>query len=436
MLSYNLKLAWLSIRQHKLLSVLMVAAIGVGIAASMSMLTVYYMSAKNPIPHKSDHLFHVQLDNRTLPSDYTPEDPPLPPDQIPWKDVVNLLQNDMPDRQAAMFRASFAVEPADGSPFMLDTRVTNRDFFALFDVPFLYGDVWSGDDPNTAAQEVVLTREINEKLFGGEDSVGRSVNMSGRDFRVVGVIDDWRPNPKFYDVTNGAFNEVEEAFVPLGVTIPLQLDTDGNTNCNGDQYDGFEGFMASECRWLSYWVEFEDAGRAQDYAGFIEAYLNEQRQMGRFERPNNYRVIDVMGHLVEQEVASDDTKIMVWLAFLFLLVCLLNTIGLILAKLFARRPQLALRRAVGASRMALFSQVLVEILLVGLLGGVVGVVLAQLGLSGIETTMVSASEELFSMDWVMVGMALLVSLVASMLAGLYPAYRISQLPPAASLKTQ
>lgn len=127
---------------------------------------------------------------------------------------------------------------------------------------------------------------------------------------------------------------------------------------------------------------------------------------------------------------------MVWLAFLFLLVCLLNTIGLILAKLFARRPQLALRRAVGASRMALFSQVLVEILLVGLLGGVLGIILAQLGLSGIETTMVSASEELFSMDWVMVGLALLVSLLASVLAGLYPAYRISQLPPAASLKTQ
>lgn len=442
MLLYNLRLALLSIRRHPILSTLMIAAIGVGIAACITMLNVYYLSAKNPIPHKSDVLFAVQLDSRQSSPDDDADNPEPPPQQVTYTDAINLLENDLPIRQAAMFKAAFAVQPEQRelAPFLAFSRMTGRDFFSLFDVPFLYGGVWSDEEAQAASQVVVLTREVNDNLFGGEDSTGRTIVMDEREFRVTGVIDYWQPSPNFYDITNGPFNDVEDMFMPFALVWPLQLDTVGNTSCNGGtaEIDSFESFMASECRWISYWAEFSTPNEAEDYRDYIRIYIESQKALGRFEKPANFSVLNVYDYLIEQEVADDSIKIMVALSFLFLIVCLLNTIGLMLAKLLARTPQIALRRALGASRMDLIRQYLIEIMLIGLFGGALGVALSILGLQGIKVLMRASSADalLFQMDWVMVITAIGISLLASVLAGLYPAIRVSGLPPAASLKTQ
>lgn len=442
MLLYNVRLAFLSIRQHPILSSLMIAAIGVGIAACITMLNMYYMSAKNPLPEKSDVVFAVQLDNGEVSSDDDADNPDPPPQQLTYTDATNLLEGDLPLRQAAMFKASFTVQPQQqgASPFLTLSRITGRDFFAMFNVPFIYGGVWSEEEARAASQVVVLNRETNDRLFGGEDSTGRTVIMNEREFRVTGVIDNWQPSPNFYDITNGAFNDTEDVFMPFSLAWPLQLDTDGNTNCNGDTQaiDSFESFMTSECRWISYWVELNSPNEAGDYRDYIRNYIDSQKLLGRFEKPPNFSVLNVYDYLIKQEVVDDSIKIMVALSFLFLLVCLLNTIGLMLAKLLARTPQIALRRALGASRMDLIKQYILEIILVGLLGGLLGIALSMLGLRGIQVLMHASSADAirFQMDWAMVIIAIGISLVASIAVGLYPAIRVSGLPPAASLKTQ
>ena len=63
MIRYYLKLGLLSIRANPMLSGLMVAAIGIGIGACMTIITINYIMSGNPIPHKSDQLFYVQVDN-------------------------------------------------------------------------------------------------------------------------------------------------------------------------------------------------------------------------------------------------------------------------------------------------------------------------------------------------------------------------------------
>ncbi len=442
MLLYNLRLALLSIRQHPILSSLMIAAIGVGIAACITMLNVYYLSAKNPIPEKSNVVFAVQMDNRNAAPDDDPNNPDLPPQQLTYTDAINLLESDLPLRQAAMFKSAFAIQPQQNglAPYLALSRMTGRDFFQMFDVPFLYGGVWSDDEALAASQVVILNRETNDKLFGGEDSTGRTVVINDREFRVSGVIDYWQPSPNFYDITNGPFNDVEEMFMPFSLVWPLQLDTAGNTSCSGETsvIDSFESFMASECRWVSYWVEFSNAREAEGYRDYIRSYMESQKALGRFEKPINYSVLNVYDYLIAQEIVDDSIKIMVALSFLFLVVCLLNTIGLMLAKLLARTSQIALRRALGASRMDLIRQYIIEIMLIGLFGGLVGILLSVIGLDGIRSLMRANSADalLFEMDWAMVAAAIGISLLASLLVGLYPAVRVSGLPPAASLKTQ
>ena len=437
MLPYNLKLALGSIRRNPLLSALMVAAIGVGVGACMTTLTIYYMAAKNPIPQRSDVLYHVQLDNRPIGTDYEPGEEPR--DQLSWTEATNLLRDGRGERRAAMFKTGFIVQPdtPEVRPFRAIARATGNDFFPMFDVPFLYGGPWDDQSDASPGFVTVLSRATNEQVFGGENSVGRTIRLGDNDFRVAGVLDDWDVAPKFYDLTNGPWQEVEEVYVPFSLTETLELDTWGNTQCSGGgPINSFQEFLASECNWITYWVELPDAAAVADYRSYLAGYIAQQKAMGRFERPPTYRLRDVEQWLIAEEVADDSTKVMVWLSVLFLVVCLLNTVGLILAKFMGRAPQIALRRALGASRWALFRQHLVEVLTVGSVGGLLGLLLAMLGLVGVRALMDTDATERFSMDWTMAATAIGVALLASAVAGIYPAMRIGRIAPASYLKTQ
>ena len=76
-----------------------------------------------------------------------------------------------------------------------------------------------------------------------------------------------------------------------------------------------------------------------------------------------------MDYLRVQSVVPEDVRLQVWLAFGFLGVCLLNTVGLLLAKCLRRSPEIGVRRALGASRRRIFVQFLVEAGVIGLAGG-------------------------------------------------------------------
>ena len=105
-----------------------------------------------------------------------------------------------------------------------------------------------------------------------------------------------------------------------------------------------------------------------------------------------------------EEVVVDDVQVLLGLAVLFLLVCLLNTIGLLLAKIMRRAGDISLRRALGASRRAVFIQYIVEAGMIGIAGGFLGIAMTWAGLQGIKGLYggLSFVERLVEMDWVMI----------------------------------
>jgi putative ABC transport system permease protein len=437
MFTYYLKLGWLSIRRNPLLSLLMIAAIAVGIGASMTTITVNYIMSGNPIPQKSDQLFYVQLDN------WDPyekvEDGWELPDQMTYIDAMALIKAGKAHRQIASNRGHLVLEPPgeDEVPFSVDVRNTWADFFPMFDLRFIHGSGWDDSADRNRERVVVLSKEINEQVFGGENSVGRSVRLKGMDFRVVGVLDEFLPVPKFYDVTNGAFNDPEEIFIPFNVAVEYQFGRSGNTSCwkpNGG--DGFEAFLNSECIWIQFWAELRNEQEKQDYMAFLDAYVEQQKELGRFPRPLNNRLSDVMEWMENQEVVDDDAQVMLGLSLLFLVVCLLNTIGLLLAKFLGKSGDIGLRRALGASRSSLFKQHMIEAGLIGFGGGIGGLGLAWLGLRGIEMLFGDYVENLVGLDWVMVLTAIGLAIVSALLAGLYPTWRACRIAPASQLKAQ
>jgi putative ABC transport system permease protein len=427
-------------RRTPILTALMVAALGLGIGAFMTTFTVYYLMSGDPIPHKSDVLFAVQLDN------WDPNDPPTESakdvqPQLTWRDGQNLLHADTPAlRQVHMYASGAIVVPEGAEPPFDETiRATSHEFFAMFDVPFLYGGPWDERADQDRASLAVIGRELNDKLFGGKNSVGQRIQLDGNYFEIVGVIDDWQPTPRFYQVdAGGSFADTEQVFLPLTRAIDVPMSPRGNTNCwapINEDLPVIEAFLQSECVWTQYWAELETPEQAAAYKDYLDNYVREQKAAGRFPRPLNTFLSDVNAWMEVNGVVGNDNRVQLRLSFLFLLVCVLNTVGLLLAKFLGKGGEVALRRAMGASRGAVFTQNLVEVGTIGVLGGLTGIGFAWLGLRAVES-LYRGYQHLVNLDPLLLTVAVGLSVVAAIAAGLYPVWRVSRLQPAGLLKTQ
>jgi putative ABC transport system permease protein len=437
MFAYYFDLALRSFRRNKVLTALMVLAIALGIGASMTTLTVFHVLSGDPMPGRSHTLFYVQMDPATM-DGYTPGEEP--DTQLTRYDAEQLLREKRGDRQAMMSGGSVALESPrpDVDPFFADARFTSADFFSMFDVPFLHGGGWSAGDDERRTRVAVLSKAASEQLFGAGDSVGRELRIDGEAFRVVGVLDDWRPTPRFYDMNSDRFGEVEQVFVPFSTSRDLEMSRSGSMNCwESDQEDDPEGNegLNAPCSWVQYWVQLNTPAKVEAYRRYLHNHSEQQRAAGRFERPTNVRLRDVMAWLDFRQAVPNDVRLQLWLAFAFLAVCLLNTVGLLLAKFMRRGGEIGVRRALGASRRAIFAQCLVEAGTVGLAGGVLGLGLAWLGLWAVRQQPTTYAD-LAQLDPAMLLTTFALAIVASVLAGLVPAWHACQVTPAIQLKSQ
>lgn len=440
MFLYQLHLAIKSIRRNPVLSALMVLAIGIGIGVCMTAITVYYLMSGNPIPDKSDSLYAVQLNSWEADQPYDEDEPERIQELLTYRDAQALLRSRIAERQVATYRTATTLDPEnpDINPVLAMTRFTTADFFGMFDVPFLYGSGWDSVADANAENVAVLNFETNEEIFGGENSVGRTITLDTRVFTVIGVLQHWEPVPRFYTAMNNAFQETDAVFVPFLVNESWQKQNFGNTMCWADEpIDSFKDFLNSECIWVEFWAELPSDDVKQRYTNWLSGYIAEQKGLGRFPAENAAAEIrDVMDWLDYNHVVSTDFRVLIGLAFMFLAVCLLNTVALLLAKISGDAPRIGLFRALGASRANIFRQNLVEVALIGIAGGALGLGLATLGLWGVKAINQGRYDQLVSMDGTLVTFAIVVSLNAAIIAGLYPTWRICQISPATYLKTQ
>jgi putative ABC transport system permease protein len=194
--------------------------------------------------------------------------------------------------------------------------------------------------------------------------------------------------------------------------------------------------LRSECIWIQFWAELPTAADAERYRAFLNNYAAEQRRLGRFHWAPNTKMRNVREWLAYRHAVSQEVKILVLVSFSFLLVCLLNAMGLMLAKVMGRAGDIGVRRALGANRRAIFAQCLIEAGVVGLAGGLLGLALTGLGILGLRSLLSDEVNRLTNFSLSNVAIAVTLSVIATILAGLYPTWRAAQVQPAWQLKAQ
>ncbi len=437
MIGYYFKIALHNLRMSKILSAVMVFAVALGIGASSTMLTVLHSLSGDPIPDRSALLFHPQVDPRPREIAGASNEPP---DNLTWQDSINLYALSK-DRERTLTGANWLpaqVDRAGNALAMVDARGATSSFFSLFGIAFIYGAPWSEQDDDARALKIVLTKAMNERIFGGSNSVGRTVIIATKTFQVAGVIEDWNPQPHFYDLggaRSGAYGEGQQLFMPFFTWLDLPQDYGyGAMECWGSNADaGKRNPRSAQCAWIQMWVRLDNVSQVHAYRQALENYSSDQFSSGRFERPANVRLRNVQEWLDYKRVIPSTVRMQAWIAFGMLFVCLVNSIGLLMAKFIRRAGDIGVRRALGATRRSVFIQCLVEAGLIGFLGGVIGIPLSWVGLAILRTQPISYAKQLH-VDAAMVGMAVVIAIGAALLAGIWPAWRASRIAPVLQMK--
>jgi putative ABC transport system permease protein len=434
MFSYYLKLALQNLRRNVWITALMVLAISAGIGASMTTLALYRAMSGDPIPSKSHQLFVVQVDN------WGPNKPGEQSEDfkeyLSYMDAIALMNARGAKHQTLIYTTYLkARADAQAKPVGAPVPAVYRDFFSMLDAPFKYGGPWSSSDDEAGTPVIVLSRKLNDKLFAGANSVGKTLDIAGAAYRVAGVLDDWTLVPRFYDLHVAPYGNVDEMFVPFSRAIKWQAPTISGMGCKETRTAGWDALLHSECVWIQLWAEVP-ATEITAYRNFVNSYAADQQRLSRFHWPAHTQVRDVMQWLKYRHAVPGQLGILLLASFGFLFVCLMNAMGLMLAKTIGRTQDISVRRALGASRRAIAMQSLVETSVVGLVGATIGLAITMLGTFAIRAVLADQYAALAYLDAKVVVIEVVCAVAAAVAAGLYPTWRAAWVEPALQLKVE
>ncbi len=438
MIGYSLRLAWRSLRRNPVLTALMVLSIAVGIGAAMTTATVMRLLSGDPLPGKSGQIFIPQLDPRP-----TTREGQHPFDKLDYISAMDLWQSKRANRQTLVSESQIKLQvPEAGTPpLMTQLLSTTADFFPMFNVPFAYGSGWDAQADAGSARVAVISANLNDKLFGGANSVGRSIRVRNSAVRIVGVLSDWRPSPQFYTLAGGSFAQGDTGFFygkPQDMFMPLSSSLEVNDGhmqfwtCFGTRSNPVN-LRSDPCVWLQMWVQLDTPAKVVDYRRYLAYYAAQQKTNGRIANADSARLLSLPQWLEHNKVVPSDARLQRWLALAFLGLCMFNTIGLLMAKFLRRSGEIGVRRALGATRRAIFSQCLAEAGLIGLAGGALGLCLTLIGLWNVRQQPVEYADMAHLDLWTFAG-AFVLALLCSLAAGLLPAARAARITPAIQLK--
>jgi len=452
MFSYNLQLALKSLKDRPSLTFLTILTISIGLGLYTTVKTMSYQGGQVPIAHKSKNIFLVQMDNREITADEVSHQSRLV--DTTYKDTLNLMAMDLQGVRQTFNWSTYGilnVEDENINPLRTFAAVTSSDFFTMFEPPFLYGNGWDKATENSGEAVIVISKLMNDQLFGGSNSVGQTVRINNHVLKIIGVLDTWYLTRKFYDRSFGS-GRPDNFFIPHTFAMNNELPRRAGFDCWAADADVARSFRTenterlinSECAWVTFWAEIPDE-QVENYQQQLVSYIEDQKTLGRFPREILTYLTNLNDQFTYINGRNDFMNVFGILSTLFFIVCLLNAVGILLAKFMRRTKEVSLRRALGAKKRTIIMQHVIEVVIIGLLGGLLGIAVSYFGLQGMMNIRIYASDytvrledvkPFFQMDWTMIGYAFATGIICTLATSIYPIWRICNIPPASQLKSQ
>jgi putative ABC transport system permease protein len=373
-------------------TIVAVIALALGIGANSAIFSVVNAILLRPLPYKSpDQLVAIWEEARHL---GFPKDTPSPANFLDWRQQSTVF-----DGMSAFAERSFNLTGV-GEPERLDGRRVSANLFDVLGVKAIIGRTFVSQEDQPGSKVVLLNESLWKRRFGGDPGViGRAVNLNGEPYTVVGVLphtvrlptsSKWRDQvwvplafPSEEAASRGAHYLEVIARMKPGVTLPkAQSEMDTIAARLAQQYPDF------------------NARR-----GAVVTPLHEEI-VGKMKSP----LLILLGAV----------------AFVLLIACA-NVANLLLARAAVRQKEIALRLALGANRARVTKQLLVESVLLSLVGGVVGLSLAYVGLNVLTRFIPQdvAQADTIAIDAKVLLFTLAVAVVTGLIFGLAPATQAS-----------
>ena len=405
----------------------MISTLAVGVGVFLANIAIIKSMSSDPIPYKSDRIFNVSLNIWSLDN---PDAELI--EVMRYNDAMHILKNDIATHTMVHYQSKVYTRDINAKSLTRHqaiVRATTQGFFPLTDAPFAFGGVWQQD----YAKQIVIGDTFNQQVFGGGNSVGKTLEIGGKPFEIVGVLKPWNLKPVFYNAAfEQAFNSTDDIYAPIETAMDNEWAIDLR-NMSTDRIHSVSDNRGKNGFFLQAFVQLDTLEQKQLMQQYLDNYSQHRKAQGEYLRANDNRLLDVNQWLEHQEVVDERMLAFALASSLFLAVCIFNASSLLLARYHSARFETGLRRAVGARMKDVFYQGVVESMLIGSCCAVLTLLFGWLFLQ-ISMTLFPALKQTSDIDITLILMGIGIALVTSFISMLYPLIRSCRTSLSTTLK--
>jgi len=398
----DIRFALRGLLKHPAFTAIAVVTLALGIGGSTSIFTVVDAALLRGLPYRSpDRLYHLW--------EQTPQQA-YPKREFSYPDYQDYQQNNVFEGLAG-YTGGGVILSGLGDPESVNAPRVTANFFNVLGVDAALGRTFqTGEDAQNGPRITVLTYGFWQRRFGGDAGViGRALTLNGESYTVVGVLP-----------ANFQF-----ALRPADLFVPYQPTQNQLTR----------RFMHGT----------NVIGRLKDGKSVADAQSEMNLIAGRIEQQYNDSHAGVKARVVplQEEVIGNVRPILLVLlgavGFVLLIVCA-NVASLLLTRSLSRHKEIAIRSALGASRWLIVRQLLTESMLLSIVGGLAGLLIAYWGVPALVSVL--PQSQLNAMPFLkslhlnagVLAFSFGLSLLTGLIFGLAPALQSSKLDLNEALK--